>query len=404
MITLMHHIQNACDSLKSNRTRTFLTVSGVGIGIASIVAILSLATGATHVVTKQVDEIGGNIAVIRSGYEPSLSPVNLINQQTHNPGATSTLTESDLSRIKALPSVTAASPLLLGHSTLTGEVASQAVLVGTTPSFFSMSHIAMKEGTFEETSQPLITIGVQLSIDLFGTEDSLGKTVTIKGQVFRIGGIIDKQQNPTNFNGIDINKAAFLSPLQLRGINPAVQIQQINIQVASVTDLENTVIAINKELLSQHGGDHDFRVLTGDEIAAPAQQFFSVIAGVTATIAGISLFVGGIGIMNIMLVNVAERTREIGIRKALGASRGDILWQFLIESIIMALLGGISGVVIGFGFAFGVSLFLTFDPYITWHTIAIAMGVAGSVGVLFGLYPALRAAHKNPIEALNQHT
>jgi ABC-type antimicrobial peptide transport system permease subunit len=181
-------------------------------------------------------------------------------------------------------------------------------------------------------------------------------------------------------------------------------VQQINVQTTSAATLDASVIAINKLLLQQHGGEADFHTLTGKEITAPMGQLFFVIAGVTTLIASISLFVGGIGIMNIMLVNVAERTREIGIRKALGATRGDILWQFLVEAIIMALLGGIIGGALGLTVAFIISLFLTFDPVITWQLAVVSIGVASGVGVLFGLYPALRAAHKHPIEALNQQS
>ncbi len=404
MKVFFHHVQNAHDSLRANRTRTFLTISGVAIGIASIIAVLSLAHGATQTITAQVDGVGGNIAVIRSGAE-STSTTNLINQQTQGLTSASTLTESDLTRVAHLPSVTATAPIMIAHTTITGETSTeQTTIVGTTPELLTISNVSLQEGDFIKGDNTPIIIGSQLSIELFGTEDSLGKAVTIKGQTFSVGGIIERQQNPINFNGFDLNTAALMSPPQIRSINPATQIQQINLQTNSVATLDRTVIELNKTLLAQHSGEHDFRVLTGDAISAPTSQLFSIIAGVTAAIASISLFVGGIGIMNIMLVNVAERTREIGIRKALGASRTDILWQFLIESIIMALLGGLVGGGLGLATAFGVSLFLTFDPAVTWHMAATAIGVAGCVGILFGLYPALRAAHKHPIEALNQHT
>lgn len=404
MIPLLLHIQNARDSLKANRARTLLTVTGVAIGIASIVTVLSLASGATYVVAQQVDEVGGNIAVIRPGYEAPSSSTDLVNRQVYKQTDTSSLTKSDLKRIATIPSVTAHAPVMLIRTTLTGDTAKTADIVGTTPDLLMISHIEMKEGEFIESENAPIVIGAQLSIDLFGTEDSLGKTVTVKDKTFYVGGILERQENPMNFNGVDFDNAALLSPTQITAINPTAQIQQINIQTESVATLDRAIIDVNKALLAQHNNELDFRVLRGEEIAAPTSQLFTVVAGVTAAIASVSLFVGGIGIMNIMLVNVAERTREIGIRKALGASRSDIMWQFLIESIIMALIGGVFGGLLGLASAFVIGLFLTFTPVITWPIVAIAIGTAGIVGVLFGLYPALRAARKNPIEALNQYT
>ena len=402
MRLILNHIQNAYESLRANRMRTFLTITGVAIGIASIIAILSLTTSASRVVSQQVDGVGGNIIVIRPGTSDSRSFSDFINQQTHGGVGYSTLTEDDMNQIGQLKSVSKTAPLMMSTAKISGDSEEESTVIGTSPSLFEISQVEIKDGDFGDEDSSLVTIGSQLSIDLFGTEDSLGKTVSIRGQLLRVNGVIERQKNPVNFNGIDFNQSAFVTQDQFIGMHTVTPIQQITAQVDSVTNLDRTVIEINKLLLNSHGGEKDFQVLTGDDIAAPTGQVFSVVAGVAAAIAGISLFVGGIGIMNIMLVNVAERTREIGIRKALGATHGDIVWQFLIESIIMAIVGGIAGYIVGLLVAFIGSLFLPFNPTITWQIAVISIGVSGLVGTIFGLYPAIRAARKTPIESLTQ--
>lgn len=405
-LLLMNHLENARDSLRANRMRTLLTITGVAIGIASIVAILSLAAGASQIVASQVDEAGGTIAVIRPGTQTATSLEALINQQAHGSITTSSLTISDAAHIETLPTIAAVAPIttITANVSSSDRTVSQGMIVGSSPAILTMSNIQLFAGGFDNEHENIVTIGPQLSVELYGTEDSLGKTLTIRGKEFRVGGVLERQYNPMNFNGFDFNTIALLTHQQLLAVAPTAQVQQINTQIDSVANLDATVIQLNKTLLARHNNEQDFSVLAGSAIAEPTSQLFFIIAGVTAAIASISLFVGGIGIMNIMLVNVAERTREIGIRKALGATRGDIVWQFLIEALLMSLIGGLVGGLGGMALAFVISLFLTFDPVVTWQSALIAISTAVIVGALFGLYPALRAARKDPIESLKQQS
>jgi ABC-type antimicrobial peptide transport system permease subunit len=403
---LFTHIQNAQQSIRANRLRSFLTMLGVTIGVASITTILALSFGATNIISSQVDALGGNIAVVRPGAlsdDVAQEVAQLGSQYT-----ASTLTQTDIAAIEQLDHVEAVAPIMVLHGAVSGETNAPAntPIVATNPQLETISALVMKDGQFLDPSLngKTAVIGPQLSVNIFGTEQSIGKTISLKGQSFTIIGILKRTNDPINYNNVDFDNAALINLDDGRALNQnALHLQQINIQSDSVSNLSAVITDVNRALLRSHLNQVDFSVLSGDEIAQPTSRMFMAIAGVSAAIAAISLIVGGIGIMNIMLVSVVERTREIGIRKALGATNGDIVWQFLIESLALSIGGGISGYVVGYILAFAISTFLTFDPVINWQIAAIAIGVSVVIGTLFGLYPAVRAARKDPISALRQY-
>lgn len=402
---LSSYIENARESLHSNRLRTGLTILGVTIGVASITAILSLGAGASHVVQKQVDSLGNNIAVIR----PVSTDKTGLNFSKLQPTiTTSSLSETDYKTIKNTPHIEAAAPISVLASSLTGsDKPVNAQIVATTPDLAAISALPLSDGEFisDQTVANTAVLGNQLSIDLFGTDQSLGKTFQTHNTTFTVIGILKPLNNPINYNSVDFDSAAIIHLDTAKSMaNGVLQIQQIDARADSVANLDRATITINKQLLRAHQGQADFATLTGSAISQPTSQLFSIITGVTTVVATISLLIGGIGIMNIMLVTVAERTREIGIRKALGASNGDIVWQFLIESLIISLLGGVSGYLIGYATAFLISSFLPFLPTFSWQIAALTLAISISLGTLFGLYPSVRAARKNPIDSLRQYS
>jgi putative ABC transport system permease protein len=264
----------------------------------------------------------------------------------------------------------------------------------------------MRDGQFIDsvTNKNTAVVGSKLSIDLFGTDQPIGQTFTAGGQQFTIIGVFKTINNPINFNSVDFDHAAVLSLEGGKSFHQGTaQIQQIDVRAKNKADLPNVIKDITAKLTNTHLGEKDFSVLSGQEIAQPANRFFYAITTIMTVIAAISLIVGGVGIMNIMLVGVAERTREIGLRKAVGASSGNIIVQFLVESLIISIFGGLLGFIGGYGIAFLISTFLTFNPALTWQIAAITFGTSIVVGALFGLYPALRAAQKDPIESLRQY-
>lgn len=405
-ILIANHFQNARQSIRANRMRSLLTMVGVLIGVASITTILSLSIGASSIIARQVDNLGGNIAVVR----PANPQVDTFDTSSlgANPFTTSSLTERDIATLRDIPHVEQVAPLMIMQGKVAGEGATQAAapIVATTPSLAEVSALKIDDGEFLNPGilNATTVIGSQLSIDLFGTEHSIGKTVVIRGAPFTVIGILERTNEPINYNGVDLDAAALINFSIGKQFNQgAAHIQQINIKSDSVANLQDVIADANRLLLRNHLGETDFAVLSGNEVSQPTSQLFTAFAGVSVAIAAISLIVGGVGIMNIMLVSVAERTREIGIRKALGATRFDIIMQFMIESLLISLGGGILGLLVGYGAAFGISLLLPFDAILTWQIAISAIVVSLTTGFLFGIYPAARAAKKDPISALRQY-
>lgn len=407
-LLIFSHIGNAVESLRSTRTRTGLTMLGVTIGVASITFILSLSGGATKVITDQVAALGGNIAVVRPGIERPVTHIDNITSPINNHYATSTLTESDTEAIRSLPNIKAVAPLMHVTGTVKSKDASPKIssVLATTPDLLAITNFPIAKGQFidPQTNQDTAVVGSQLSVDLFGTEQSIGKTFTIRGTSFTVIGVLKPTNLPINYNNIDFDHTAIINLESGKALNGgAAQIAQIDIKAVSQDALPAVVSSVKTTLAKAHGSE-DVTILSGDSISQPSGQLFYAIAATMTAVAAISLVVGGIGIMNIMLVGVTERTREIGIRKALGASNGQIIAQFLIESLIMSIGGGIFGYVLGYLFGFAVSRsLLTFDPLFEWYIAGAAFAVSLLVGTVFGLYPAIRASRRDPIEALRQY-
>lgn len=404
-LLIFNHVQNAMQSLRSTRLRTMLTMVGVAIGVASITIILSLSAGATNMIRGQISALGGNVAVVRPGNQQLVQNLTTFSEQ---PGyGTSTITENDLRTITKINHLTSAPIMIINGSVkANGTLAKNATVVATTPDLPKITKLDVQTGQFldNQTDDNTAVVGAQLSVDLFGTEESIGQLFTVRGESFRVIGILNRLNNPLNFNQVDFDHAAIIDFAAGKVFNQGVtNIQQIDISSDSSSHLQTGIKEIQSSLLKNHDGEQDFSILSGDEISQPTNQLFYTIASATTAIAAISLVVGGIGIMNIMLVSVAERTREIGLRKALGASSSDISWQFLIESVTISLGGGIAGYVIGYILSFTISLGLTFNPAINWQIAVAAMGISLVVGTVFGLYPAIRAARKDPIESLRQY-
>lgn len=404
---LFDHISNARRSLGRTRGRSFLTMLGIAIGVASVVAIMALSAGVTRIIDHQVAELDGNLIVIRPGLVTG-DPNSLTSPFAQSGFSTSTLTEADVQRISAIPGVEAAAPIMTIDGRLKGDTdtVTNNVVVATTPEFAKITKLPVQTGQFIDdiTDKDTAVLGSQLAIDLFGTERPMGRTFTLHNQRFTVIGILKPMNNPINYNTIDFDHAAIVSMTAGKTFNQGrSQIQQINVHVKDTQAIGSISNALTTSLTESHLGEKDFTISSGKDVAPPTSRIFTGLSAVLVAIAGISLFVGGIGVMNIMLVGVAERTREIGIRKAVGASNASITWQFLMESLLISILGGIFGYFLGYVAAFVISTFLFFSPAFTPVSVIAAAVMSVGCGIIFGIYPALRAARKDTIESLRQY-
>lgn len=398
----------ALQSLRMNRIRTGLTTLGIIIGVASITLILSLGGGAEATVRQQVAKLDNNVMLIKSGYTDS----QLLDLASYNPygiAITTSLTELDMNTVQRIEGIESVAPIMIldGSVKKAHESAvATAPIIATTPNLAEIIGLSMSNGQFidTQTSRDTAVIGHALAIELFGSDQVLGQQILVKGRTHTVVGIVKEVDAPVNLSGLNLDRTVYVSFDDGKSMNQGIaQIQQLITTTTPGHDREAVNQAVHTALLKNHNDERDFTVLAGQAIAEPSDTLFRTIIVLTTLVATVTLVVGGIGIMNIMLVGVSERTREIGIRKALGATNRHILGQFILEALIMCVSGGLIGLGVAYGLAFFIASQLSFQPATTWQITAIGLGMALGTGVLFGLYPAIKAARKDPIESLRQY-
>lgn len=399
------HISLAVDSLRRSRARTFLSALGIAIGVASIVLIMSLTGGINKLISANSDKNNANLILVRPNNGKDIA-TNIIDELTaNNQYAKSSLTISDVTMISKLANVNSVAPLASTTAAITiGDKSYQSInVVATSSDLVNTAQLPLKNGQFfekEATRNNAAVIGHDLATKIFGTTNIIASTFQYNGEKFIITGVLEKIDNPINYNGVDFDNSILINIDFASTFESSIQIQQINIRTATTDSVASVTEEIKTKLTNLKKGDSTFQVLTENSNFQPAGSLLSVISSMLTLVASISLIVGGVGIMNIMLVSVSERTREIGIRKAVGASSGNILLQFLFESIILSFMGGIMGIAIGYIVAFLISLVTPFAPHISWEILGTTCLTSLIVGIIFGVYPAAKAATKDPITSL----
>lgn len=395
----------ALESLSSNKVRTALTMLGIIIGVGAVIAMLAIGAGTEQAIVGEIEGIGTNLLFVSTNYDDVTNPKPLTLQDAEA-----------LNDPVFAPSIAAAAPIVQGQAEVTyAGQATTASLVGVTEDYTKVQNVELSEGEFFSSVQvngiaSAVILGANVAEELFGRSDGLvGETVRIGGQPFRVVALL-KKEGGSRFGSGDDQIMVPLTTAQARLLPGAVKNEVSMIYVSAITS--DAVKAAEDEVSLILRDRHKLK-LTEDDFSIMSQEVFldmaSTITGVFTVflggVAGISLLVGGIGIMNIMLVSVTERTKEIGLRKAVGAKKKDIMTQFLIESSLLSLLGGAIGIVLGWLLGLGVgkiaeaSDFLL-DPIITLNAVLLATLFSAAVGLFFGIYPASRAAQLEPIEAL----
>lgn len=425
------HFHLAVSFLRKNRVRSFLTCLGIAVGVASIVLILSLMGSINNLISNQVQFIGSDLIVVRPATHKDTVSNIVTELTTSSQYLKSNLSLDDIDVIKKNKSVSAVAPLAISSNTLSADkTVESGTVLGTTSNFTKIQHLPIKSGSFlpedkdfwenyhqkqeneaEESDQQTpdgkvdlttnsAVVGHQLAKDLFGTTEAVGRTFSLLGQKFFVSGVLAATSDPINFNNVNFDTAVIVNIFRLKALDDNLQIQQINIKSKTTDEVPEVAKSLNEELIKKKSGDNNFSVAYGDQISHPAGSLMSIISSILTLVAYVSLIVGGIGIMNIMLVSVAERTHEIGIRKAVGASSSNIFSQFLFESLTLSILGGLLGLILGYILTIIISIFTPFAPYVSWQILLITFGTSLFIGVIFGLYPAIKASRKNPIDSL----
>ena len=409
-MNLFQTILEALESLNSNKLRSGLTVLGIVIGVAAVIAMLAVGTGAQDSITGSISGIGTNLLFVFSGGG------RMGGETVRNPKPLTLQDAAALADPFAAPSVELVAPVLQGSFLVSAAGQTTTTTVsGVTPDYFPLRNYTVTEGEVINEENLLgrasvALIGPDTADTLFGRRDGLvGETMTIEGQPFRIIGVLASKGGGM-FGSEDNSVLIPFTTAQTRLIQRRTrdQVDMLMVQVVSADAVPTAVEEVSSILRSRHRTDvgaDDFTVFSQQDFLSTAATITSVLTIFLGGIAGISLLVGGIGIMNIMLVSVTERTKEIGLRKALGARKRDILIQFLAESSLLSLLGGIIGIMFGWLISFivekvAIASGTPFYPRIGMDAVLLATIFSAAVGLFFGIYPANRAANLEPVEAL----
>jgi putative ABC transport system permease protein len=397
-MSLIETVRVAFDALSANKLRSSLTMLGVVIGVASVILLVSIGEGARNYISEQFAGLGTNLLLVTPGKVETkgmLPPVSTTKKLTYGDAEA-------LGRIGYPLRLVA--PVVFGTGTAKyRNLHRNTPIIGVTPEFQEARNLRVEVGSFVtdadvEGERKVCVLGRRVVAELFGTSNPLGRMVTLNEARYRVVGIMEKKGVSL---GIDLDDVVFIPVKSAQALFNTDRLFEIIVSTATAEEIERGTRIITQTLKKRHDGNEDFTINSQAAMLSTFQTILKSMTFVLAGIASISLVVGGIGIMNIMLVSIKERTKEIGIRKAVGATRRDILSQFLTEAVALSSIGGIIGIIAGGGLAYSLNLlFPALPTSVSAWSVSLAFGFSALVGVFFGVYPAKKAAALDPIEAL----
>ncbi|MFO0765146.1 MAG: ABC transporter permease [Patescibacteria group bacterium] len=385
----------------ANKIRSGLTMLGIVIGIASVIAMLSVGEGSKAQIQASIQSIGSNLLLVMPGAQRG-------GFVSSGRGSAQTLTLEDAEALKSVAGVAAVAPESSKRYQVTAKSTNtNTSVIGTSPEYAAVRNVTVAEGVFftaahSSSRAKVAVIGSTTRDDLFGEGgNAVGQKIRVNGMEMTVIGVL-KAKGGSGATNQDDQVLIPISTMETYFAGTS-YVGTISIQATDQASMTSAQEAITQTLLTRHkkeAASADFSVLNQADIVSTASSVTDTFSALLAAIASISLLVGGIGIMNMMLTTVTERTKEIGLRQSIGAERNEIIAQFLGEAILLTVMGGAIGIVVGWGLAKIVSTFMSTPTVVAWSSVWLAFGVSAAIGLVFGYYPARRAAALNPIQAL----
>ncbi|MGG4153243.1 ABC transporter permease [Peribacillus muralis] len=386
-LNLSESMKMAIRSIKTNKVRAFLTMLGIIIGVASVIVLVSIGQGSSQSVQDEINSLGTNLLTV------SVTDTDSVE-----------LTEDTINQFKKLDGVTDAAPVVTGRVyAKNGENSTQVSMTGTTSSYLSVRDLELSQGRFltdleTELRSKVVILGSDTASTLFDKQNAVNQNVLIGGVSYRVIGVLKSVGTSMGSSGDDVIIAPITTAERATG---STTIGTVYVKAKNENIVERAMYQVQGVMTTSFPGQGDnYSVSNQEDLMETMSSVSDTFTLMLGGIASISLLVGGIGIMNIMLVSVSERTKEIGIRKAIGANRKSILLQFLIEAIVLSCLGGLLGVAFGLGIAKSISAFSTLTITYSWSVTLFAFLFSILIGIIFGVFPANKASKLNPIQAL----